>query len=111
MLGHLPPALLILVGQHRRASQPLRFGRWGRVLLAVLLVGGVAGLIAVLTTGGARTPKGCIDVHVPSSTGGARVQECGGTARALCANGPGSTGLPADALREACASARIPTRF
>jgi hypothetical protein len=111
VLRHLPPALLILVGQHRRASQPLRFGRWGRVLLAVVLVAGVAGLIAVLTAGGASARKGCINVSVPSSTGGARIEECGAEARTLCANGPGTTGLPADALREGCASARIPVRF
>lgn len=58
------------------------------VVCAVLVVlGGGVGAWAATNSGryGAATP-GCVNVTVPSTTGGAILHECGAAARTLCRN-------------------------
>ncbi len=76
--------------------QPNRFGeslnpREKRVVsivgVVLLLVFGGVGIWAANDSGSyGRSRDGCVNVNMPSSTGGAIMHECGARARALCAS-------------------------
>jgi hypothetical protein len=58
----------------------------GIIGVALLLVLGGAGAWAATNSGRYGSSRdGCINVNVPSSTGGANMHECGAGARSLCA--------------------------
>jgi hypothetical protein len=75
--------------------QPNRFGeslnpREKRVVSIVgvvllLIFGGVAAWSATDSGSYGRSRDGCVNVNMPSSTGGAIMHECGARARSLCA--------------------------
>jgi hypothetical protein len=77
-----------LEGHWQRQNTPLRsLGR--RELLAILAAVAVVAAIVVVavTASGGSSPAqaGCIDVTIPSTTGGARVHACGAEAKRFCA--------------------------
>lgn len=102
---------MIMQDQSKRLSQPLQWTRTSRLaVLAAVLVLLIAGAAAAVigSTGGARTHRGCIEVTVPSTLGGAVVRQCGSTARSTCANPAQDPGLAANgALQDACRRAGL----
>jgi hypothetical protein len=102
--------MMVMHEQSRRLSEPLRWTRAGRlavIVVAVLLVGGTA---AILASGGTKKlAPGCIEVTFPSTLGAAVVHPCGERAREVCAHPAENPGLAEHgALREACRRARLP---
>ena len=97
--------------QSKRLSQPLRWTRGSRLAVAgaVLALVVAAVVVAVVgSTGSTPRRRGCIEVTVPSTLGGAIVRQCGATARDTCADPAGNRGLAANgALREACRKAGL----
>ena len=78
---------MVMVGQAKRLSEPVGWGRreW-RILaaiVAVILVGSVIG--AIVASGGRASTKGCVVVTGASTTGAAALTECGAQAREWCA--------------------------
>ncbi|HYM44631.1 MAG TPA: hypothetical protein VES65_00510 [Solirubrobacteraceae bacterium] len=101
---------MIMIDQSKRLSQPLRWGRRERAAVAAVLAclaAVVIGLGAYALTSGAPARRDCIDVTFASTLGGARVHECGGRARAVCASPAAFKGI-ADALRASCRRAGLP---
>jgi hypothetical protein len=71
------------LGESLKPGQKRVMGIIGVVLL--LALGGV-GIWAATNSGSYGSSRnGCINVNVPSSTGGANMHECGAGARSLCA--------------------------
>ena len=101
---------MIMQDQSRRLSEPLRWGRRERRVIAVVLACValvVVGLGAYALTSGAPARKDCVDFTFASTLGGAQVHECGAKGRAVCAS-PGSfKGVTAE-LHEACRKAGFP---
>ncbi len=106
---------MIMIGQSRRLSQPLRWGRRERLAVVALLavaVAALAGLGVYALTSGSRARADCINVTFASTLGGAQLQGCGERARRICASGA----FPhiAEDLHAACTRAgfafRVPKR-
>jgi hypothetical protein len=101
---------MIMVDQSKRLSQPLRWGRREKAVVAVLLTClllAVVGLGAFSLTSGSREPADCVDVTFASTLGAARLHACGGKAKTMCAS-PGPSKEIAEPLREACRRAGYP---
>jgi hypothetical protein len=101
---------MIMIDQSRRLSEPLRWGRRERAIVAVLLTCvalGAAGLGAYALTSGAPARRDCIEVTFASTLGGATVHACGAQARTVCAS-PGAFRGIVDELRAACVRAGFP---
>jgi len=101
---------MIMIDQSKRLSQPLRWGRRERTVVAVLLACvalAVIGLGAYAVTSGAPPRKDCIEVTFASTLGGATEHACGGQARTVCAS-PGAFKSTAAQLRAACRRAGFP---
>lgn len=76
--------------QSRRLSEPLRWGRREKAIVAVLigcLTLAVAGLAAYGLSKNSSTRRDCIDVTFASTLGGADLKGCGAQARRICASG------------------------
>jgi hypothetical protein len=82
------------------------------------MIGGVLGTLAALlvvlvisfASTGHKSAKGCIDVSLAYSTGGAEVYRCGASARAMCAEvgaRGGLSGKAADTVAAACRKAGL----
>jgi hypothetical protein len=100
---------MIMFDQSRRLSEPLRWGRRERMIVAVLascLLVALAGLGVFALTSGSPPRKGCIEVTFASTLGGAELQGCGAKARHICASG--SFHSIRDELRAACLRAGYP---
>jgi hypothetical protein len=102
---------MIMIGQSRRLSEPLRWGRRERIAVATVLavaVAALAGLGIYALTSGAPARRDCISVTFASSVGAAELRGCGERARRMCASGdfPGI----AEDLRAACRRAGFPFR-
>ncbi len=83
---------MIMQDQSKRLSEPLRWGRREKRIVATLLacVALVAvGLGAFALTSGAPARKDCIEVNFASTLGGATEHACGAQARRVCAT-PGA---------------------
>ncbi|MGH2854444.1 MAG: hypothetical protein ACRDLF_09695 [Solirubrobacteraceae bacterium] len=96
--------------QSRRLSEPLRWGRRERTVVAVLLVCvalSAIGLGAYALTSGAPARRDCIEVTFASTLGGATEHACGAQARTVCAT-PGAFKSVAEELRAACLRAGFP---
>jgi hypothetical protein len=81
---------MIMFEQQRRLSQPLRWGRREKAIVAVLAACVAAALIALgvyAASSGAPARADCIGVTFPSTLGGAELHACGGQARRICASG------------------------
>jgi hypothetical protein len=101
---------MIMIDQSKRLSQPLRWGRRERAVVAALLacVALIAiGLGAYALTSGAPARKDCIEVTFASTLGGATEHACGAQARRVCAS-PGAFRHVAAELRAACHRAGFP---
>jgi hypothetical protein len=96
---------MIMFDQQRRLSEPLRWGRREKTVVAVLLACvalGAAGLVAYALTGGSSSARAdCIRLTFASTLGGARFEACGARAREVCASPSKLPGLQED-LRAAC---------
>ena len=82
---------MIMFEQQRRLSQPLRWGRREKTVVAALLVClalALAGLGVYAATSGAPARADCISATFPSTLGAAELHACGGQARRICAAGP-----------------------
>jgi hypothetical protein len=79
---------MIMQDQSRRLSEPLRWGRREKAVIAAVLGCVVLALIGIgaysLTSGGTAR-KDCIEVNFASTLGGATDRACGPAARKLCA--------------------------
>jgi hypothetical protein len=101
---------MIMHDQSRRLSEPLRWGRREKTVVAVLLscvALAAVGLGAFALTSGAPPRKDCIEVTFASTLGGATEHACGAQARTVCAT-PGAFRSVAEELRAACARAGFP---
>ena len=101
---------MIMQDQSKRLSEPLRWGRRERTIVAVVLA--CVALVAValgayaLTTG-SPARKDCVEFTFASTLGGAQVHECGAKGRAVCASPGAFKGVAAE-LHEACRKAGFP---
>jgi hypothetical protein len=101
---------MIMQDQSKRLSEPLRWGRREKTIVATLLtcVALVAvGLGVFALTSGAPARKDCIEVNFASTLGGAIEHACGAQARRVCAT-PGAFRQVAAQLRESCRRAGFP---
>ena len=101
---------MIMMDQSRRLSEPLRWGRRERAVVAVLLACvalAAVGLGAFALTSGAPARRDCIEVTFASTLGGATEHACGAQARTVCAS-PGAFKSVAEELRAACVRAGFP---
>jgi hypothetical protein len=101
---------MIMFDQSRRLSEPLRWGRRERTIVAVLLACAAlaaVGLGAFALTSGAPARRDCIEVTFASTLGGATEHACGARARTVCAT-PGAFKSVAEELRAACLRAGFP---
>jgi hypothetical protein len=97
---------MVMFEQQRRLSEPLRWGRREKTLVAGLVAAVVLaaiGLGVYALTSGAKARADCIDVPFASTLGGAALKGCGAQARRICASGQFAP-LAAE-LRPACAKA------
>lgn len=102
---------MIMFEQSRRLSEPLRWGRREKTIVAGLLscvVLAAIGLVAFGLTSGAPARAGCISVTFASTLGAANVHECGARARGTCAVPVAFRGAAREALEAACARAGYP---
>jgi len=99
---------MIMFDQSRRLSEPLRWGRREKTVVAALLacvVLGGGGLVAyALTSGSSSARADCIHLTFASTLGGARFEACGARARKICASPAELPGLRKD-LRAPCCHA------
>jgi hypothetical protein len=101
---------MIMQDQSRRLSQPLRWGRREKTVVAVLLscvLLATLGLVAFALTTGAPARKDCIEVTFASTLGGATEHACGAQARTVCASSDAFKSV-AEELRAACQRAGFP---
>jgi hypothetical protein len=102
---------MIMFEQSRRLSEPLRWGRREKMIVAALLgclVLALAGLGAFALTSGAPARADCIDVTFASTLGAANVHACGARAKGMCASPGGFRGTAAQELQAACGRAHFP---
>src|ERR1700681_2741611 len=100
---------MIMFEQSRRLSQPLRWGRRERIVVATLLSAVVLALIGLGTyalTSGGTARRDCVDVTFASTLGGAQLHACGSRARQICSSGA-FHGIEQE-LRAACGTAGFP---
>jgi hypothetical protein len=101
---------MIMFEQSRRLSEPLRWGRRERTIVAVVLSCTVLVLAALGTyaaTSGSPGRKDCIEVNFASTLGGATEHACGPKARKICAT-PGAFRHVAAELHASCRRAGFP---
>jgi hypothetical protein len=101
---------MIMFERSRRLSEPLRWGRREKTVVAVLLscvALALVGLGAYALTSGSPARAGCIDVTFASTLGGARLHRCGAEARRVCAS-PGAVRGIGPQLAVACRHAGYP---
>ncbi len=101
---------MIMMDQSKRLSEPLRWGRRERAIVATLLACvalAAIGLGAYALTSGAPPRRDCIEVTFASTLGGATEHACGAQAREACAS-PGAFKHVAAELRAACRRAGFP---
>jgi hypothetical protein len=101
---------MIMQDQSKRLSEPLRWGRRERTIVAIVLgcvAVAVIGLGAYAVTSGGPVRKDCIEVTFASTLGGATEHACGQAARRVCASPYGFKHV-AGALRASCLRAGFP---
>jgi hypothetical protein len=101
---------MIMENRSSRLSEPLRWGRREKAIVATLLsclLLGAVGLGAFALTSGSREPKNCVDITFASTLGAAKMHACGVRAKTLCA-APDASKEIAQSLRQACRLAGYP---
>jgi hypothetical protein len=102
---------MVMVGQHRRLSEPLHWTRGAKIAVIGAGTTMLAAIVAVVLVAAANAPRhraGCIEVTFASTLGGAIVHQCGQRARSTCERPAENPGLAAHgALKEACERARL----
>ncbi len=102
---------MVMIGQHRRLSEPLRWTRRTKIAAigaAFGLLAAIAAAVALALVNAHPRRAGCIEVTFASTLGGAVTHACGAHARELCATPNESPALAAGgALREACREAKL----
>jgi hypothetical protein len=101
---------MIMQDQSRRLSEPLRWGRREKTVVAVLLscvLVALAGLGVYALTSGSPARKDCIELTFASTLGVAHIHDCGRQARLLCAS-PNPSPQFARELREDCGRVGYP---
>jgi hypothetical protein len=101
---------MIMENRSRRLSEPLRWSRRERIVVAVLVVCLLIvsiGLGAYSLTRSSVERKDCIEVNFASTLGGATEHACGAQAREACAS-PGAFKHSAQALKQSCRRAGFP---
>jgi hypothetical protein len=101
---------MIMMDQSKRLSEPLRWGRREKTVVATVLACALlilVGLGAYALTSGSPGRRDCIEVTFASTLGGATEHGCGAQARKVCAS-PGAFKHVAAALRESCRRAGFP---
>jgi hypothetical protein len=102
---------MIMFDQSRRLSEPLRWGRREKTIVAVVLscvLLSAIGLGAYALTSGAPERRDCVTVTFASTLGGADLHGCGARARRICASGQFHS--ISEALAIACRRAGFPFR-
>lgn len=103
---------MVMVGQHKRLSEPLHWTRGARIAVAAASATLAAAIVALVLIASANAPKhraGCIEVTFASTLGAAVTHACGTKAKGMCADPAENPGLAAhDALRAACRQAGLP---
>jgi hypothetical protein len=102
---------MIMFEQSRRLSEPLRWGRREKTVVAVLagcLVLALAGLAAYGLSSGARARSDCVRVSFASTLGGGDLHGCGAQARRICASADFRS--IQQQLSAACSRAGLPYR-
>ncbi len=100
---------MIMFDQSRRLSEPLRWGRREKTVVAVMLscvLLSAIGLGAYALSAGAPERRDCVTVTFASTLGGAELHGCGSKARRICAAGQYRS--ISEALRTACRRAGFP---
>jgi hypothetical protein len=100
---------MIMVGQSKRLSKPLSWGRREKAVVAALIscvVLAAIGLGAYALTSGAPSRSDCVEVTFASTLGGATLHACGAHARHVCAS-RAFHGIEQE-LRAACRRAGFP---
>jgi hypothetical protein len=87
---------MIMIGQSKRLTEPLRWGRREKSVVAVLIA----------LSSGSPARSDCVEVTFASTLGGATIHACGAHARHVCAAGA-SRGIEPE-LRAACRRAGFP---
>ncbi len=101
---------MIMENRSRRLSEPLRWGRREKAIVAVLvgcLLLGLIGLGGFALTSGSKEPKDCVDITFASTLGAAHVHVCGTRAKTMCA-APSASKEIAQSLKQACGRAGYP---
>jgi len=101
---------MIMFEQSRRLSEPLRWEKREKTIVAILLacvVLALAGLGGYALTSGGPARKDCIEVNFASTLGGATEHACGPRARRVCASPEAFKHVAAE-LRESCRRAGFP---
>jgi hypothetical protein len=102
---------MIMQDQSKRLSEPLRWGRREKTVVATLLACLLIAVVAVgaySLTGGRSEAADCVRVNFASTLGGADLHGCGPQARRICASGDFRN--IEQELRSACARAGFPYR-
>jgi hypothetical protein len=100
---------MIMVGQSKRLSKPLTWGRRDKAVIAALIGCVVLAAIALgayALTSGSPSRTDCVEVTFASTLGGATIHACGAHARHVCASGA-FRGIEPE-LRAACRRAGFP---
>jgi hypothetical protein len=101
---------MIMMDQSKRLSEPLRWGRREKTVVATLLAClalALAGLVVYAVGSGAPTRPGCIQITFASTLGGAEAKACGAQARHICATAQ-DYAHSGEQLRQACRGAGFP---
>jgi hypothetical protein len=101
---------MIMMDQSKRLSEPLRWGKREKTVVATVLACTLAVVLALgayALTSGAPARKDCIEVNFASTLGGATEHACGAQARRVCAS-PDSFQHVAAELAESCRRAGFP---
>jgi hypothetical protein len=101
---------MIMENRSKRLSEPLRWGRREKAIVATLLsclLLVAVGLGAFALTSGSREPKDCVDITFASTLGAAKMHACGARAKTLCA-APQASKEIAQPLKQACRRAGYP---
>jgi hypothetical protein len=95
---------MIMFEQSKRLSEPLRWGRREKAVVAVVLTCAALALAGVIAFAPASSPvrAGCIDVTFASTLGAAQVRDCGARAREACASPGAFRGVAREGLKLAC---------